>query len=50
MVLYSEDTIGAIYEAGLTTLETFGMKMLLLEPRQQISAGGAKVDDAAEMA
>ena len=49
MMLYSEDAITAIHEAALTTLENLGMKMLLPEAWQQFRAGGAKVDDAAEM-
>ena len=49
MMLYSEDAITAIHEAALTTLEDLGMKILLPEARQQFRAGGAKVDDAAEM-
>ena len=49
MMLYSEDAITAIHEAALTTLEDLGMKILLPAARQQFRAGGAKVDDAAEM-
>jgi len=49
MKLYSDDQIVAIHEAALTILEELGMKILLPEARRIFKAGGARIDESAEM-
>ncbi|MEK9936193.1 MAG: trimethylamine methyltransferase family protein, partial [Rhodobiaceae bacterium] len=49
MNLYSDDQIAAIHDAALTMLEELGMKILLPEARRIFAAGGAQIDESAEM-
>ena len=49
MAVFSDDRIAAIHDAALDVLERLGIKVLLPEARAQFRAGGARVDDSAEM-
>ena len=47
--VFSEDRVEAIHQAALRVLEELGIKVLLPEARRLFRAGGARVDEDAEM-
>ncbi|MDQ2089955.1 trimethylamine methyltransferase family protein [Marimonas arenosa] len=49
MNLVSDDRVHAMHDAALEVLERLGLKVLLPEARRLLKAGGARVDDGAEM-